>query len=381
VPVSSRAPELPGEIDAVLARAIARDRDERYDTCTELVDEARTALGIGAASRGVSRRAIALLALVAALALAALVSAVVLTRGASGPPPPGGSLVRLDAASGEVVDRIGIAASPTHLATDSAGQVWYAADGELWRLDPGGGGPTRIETVGAVYGIASLGDTVYVARDGKAIFEKVVVPYETSGIRGDGISLQTCSLAADDAIGLWAASCTDVRPIDVSTGRLEPGKPVPIPVRLPPTSGTTRWCLCDTTAGDGALWVLGDPADPRLWRIEPPGQLAAAVDLGGAPRSVAATSGSVWVSDQLNDVVLQVDTRTNRVVRRIAVGRGAAGVAAGGGAVWVASELDGTVRRIDPATGRVTDEIDVGGRPGEVGTGEGSVWVGVDERS
>ena len=82
----------------------------------------------------------------------------------------------------EVVDRVGIAASPTHIATDSAGQVWYAADGELWRLDSRGGEPIRIETVGAVYGIASLGDTVYVAREGKAIFEGVVVPYETNGI-------------------------------------------------------------------------------------------------------------------------------------------------------------------------------------------------------
>jgi len=380
-PASRHAPELPREIDAVLARAMSRDREERYDTCSELIADARTALGVGGASHGASRRTIVAVALVAVLALVAAVAAVVLTRGSSAPAPPAGSLVRLDVASGEVVDRLGIAASPTHIATDSAGQVWYAADGELWRLDPRGGEPTRIETVGAVHGIAPLGDRVYVAREGKQIFEGVVVPYETNGIRGDGVALFACSLTADEGIGLWAASCSDVKPIDVSTGRLKVGKAIPIPISLPPTSGTTRWCLCDMTTGDGALWVLGDAADPRMWRLAPPGRVAATIDVGNAPRSIAATPGAIWVTDQLEDVVLQVDTRTNRVVRTIAVGRGAAGIVAGADAVWVANELDGTVSRIDPGTGRVTDEIDVGGRPSEVGVGDGSVWVGVDERT
>lgn len=78
---------------------------------------------------------------------------------------------------------------------------------------------------------------------------------------------------------------------------------------------------------------------------------------------------------------MQIDTRTNRIVRSVAVGRGAAGVAAGADAVWVANELAGTVSRIDPATGRVTDAVDVAGRPAQVVVGDGSVWVGVDERS
>jgi YVTN family beta-propeller protein len=87
------------------------------------------------------------------------------------------------------------------------------------------------------------------------------------------------------------------------------------------------------------------------------------------------------VSSPLDDVVVQIDTETNRVVRQIDVGRGAAGVVAGGGAVWVANQLDGTVSRIDAATARVTDEIAVGGRPTELAVGEGTVWVTVDERS
>ena len=381
-PATRHAPGLPGEIDAVLARAIARDRDDRYDTCSELVFDARRALRVGDVSRGASRRTIAALVLVAVLAVVAAVAAVALTRSSSSPPAPAASLVRIDPASGDVVDRVGIPASPTHMATDSAGQLWFAADGVLMRLDPRGGAPTRIETVGAVYGIASLDDTVYVASAGKGIFDRVVVPYETNGIPGDGVALfGLCSMAAGDEIGLWAATCSAVQPIDVSSGRLKVGRATPIPITLPPTSGTTRWCLCAMTAGDGALWALGDAADPRVWRIAPSGRVVAAIHVGSAPRGIAASPGSVWVTDQLEDVLTQIETRTNRIVRRVSVGRGAAGVAAGADAVWVANEQDGTVSRIDPATGRVTDSVDVAGRPGQVVVVDGSVWVGVDERS
>jgi YVTN family beta-propeller protein len=87
------------------------------------------------------------------------------------------------------------------------------------------------------------------------------------------------------------------------------------------------------------------------------------------------------VSAPLDDVVVQIDAGTNRVVRQIDVGRGAAGVVAGGNAVWVANQLDGTISRIDPGIAGVTDEVTVGGRPTELAFGDGTVWVTVDERS
>jgi YVTN family beta-propeller protein len=87
------------------------------------------------------------------------------------------------------------------------------------------------------------------------------------------------------------------------------------------------------------------------------------------------------VSAPLDDVVVQIDANTNRVVRQIDVGRGAAGVVAAGDAVWVANQLDGTVSRIDPATARVTEEIPVGGRPTELASGDRTIWVTIDESS
>jgi len=42
----SRKPDLPGAVDQVLARAMAKAPEERYDTCTEFADALREALGV-----------------------------------------------------------------------------------------------------------------------------------------------------------------------------------------------------------------------------------------------------------------------------------------------------------------------------------------------
>src|SRR5262249_36158499 len=46
--VTARSPQLPAEIDAVLARALAKDPAERFSTCSELAAAARQALLRGA---------------------------------------------------------------------------------------------------------------------------------------------------------------------------------------------------------------------------------------------------------------------------------------------------------------------------------------------
>ena len=74
---SERRQGVPAAVDDVLARAMAKDPDERPESCRALVDEARTALGL-AQPRPATRRRIAVVALLAAGLAAAAATAVVL---------------------------------------------------------------------------------------------------------------------------------------------------------------------------------------------------------------------------------------------------------------------------------------------------------------
>ncbi|HET7380794.1 MAG TPA: hypothetical protein VFJ24_12185, partial [Gaiellales bacterium] len=126
--------------------------------------------------------------------------------------------------------------------------------------------------------------------------------------------------------------------------------------------------------GDGALWVVGDVSDRRMWEIRD-GRIVATVPLGFAPGGMAVGSGGVWVTDQLRDRLIEIDPSSLRVLHSIRVGHDPVAVAVGVGGVWVANAADGTVSRVDSRVDRVTATIPVGGTPTAIAVGEGHVWV------
>ena len=371
---SEQRVELPTEIDAVLCRALAKDPGERYESCAALVEEARRALGIDRTSK---RRRIVVgtaLAFVVSVGAVAILLAMV-WRGAGPAPLPLGSLVAIDVETGGVRARYATAPIPTHVTTE-AGQVWFAANDAIWRLDPQIGRPVRVEAVGAVHDLTGFEGRVFVARDGEALFEGIVTPYDAvNGGRSDGVSLLACSLTSSAALGVWAAGCPNVHELRIQPTGVTIARTVKIPFLQPTTSGSERQCLCAMTVGAGSVWVVGDATDRRVWRIAPSGKVIATISLPVIPRGIAIANGSAWVTAPLDDLVLQVDIRSGRVVRRIPVGRNPMGIAAGGGALWVAESLDGSVTRIDPDTARVTATIEVGGHPYEPAVGMGAVWI------
>ena len=94
----------------------------------------------------------------------------------------------------------------------------------------------------------------------------------------------------------------------------------------------------------------------------------------GRPGGIAHGAGATWVADTAGDLLLRVDA-AGRVVDRIPVGRGPAGVTVESGQVWVANQLDGTISEVNPAAGTVVATIDVGNGPVAIASGYGSVWV------
>src|SRR5262249_25600935 len=94
------------------------------------------------------------------------------------------------------------------------------------------------------------------------------------------------------------------------------------------------------------------------------------------PVAVVAAANHLWVTDNTNATVLELDT-TGMIVRTIAVSPLPRFIAAGEGAVWVLGQGRGDVTRIDPQTGTVVAPIRIDGRGtgGGIAAGGGSIWV------
>ena len=377
-PGQASVARAPPAVDAVLIQGMAKDPAERPASCTALVDGVRAALGLDAAERSPVRRW-AIAGTLVVLAAVALATALILTtRDSRSAPPAAGSLVRIDPATRAVTARYDTPGGSGPVAA-TRGRVWFGAAGTLWRLDPKATEPTSVESVGAVHALVVFGNQVYLARDSEKLLDGVVVPYDAStGSRGEGMSLLACSMVADPVVGLWAAGCPNVQQIRVTPTGPKLRRTVPVPFADPLTSGSLRNCLCSMAIGDGAVWVVGDAADPRLWRIDPAGRVTGTFDMPLMPRSIATTPGAVWLTAPLDDVVVRVDAATGRVTGRSRVGRTPMGIVSTGDAVWVANTLDGTVSRIDAASGNVTDVIEVGAQPLELTAGDGAIWVTAD---
>jgi peptide/nickel transport system substrate-binding protein len=104
------------------------------------------------------------------------------------------------------------------------------------------------------------------------------------------------------------------------------------------------------------------------------GVLDAVVTKVGRPGGVAYGAASAWITDTADDQLLQADLG-GRVTDSIHVGPGPGAVTVGGGEVWVANQLNGTVSEVNPAARAVVASIDVGNGPGAMVYGFGSVWV------
>ena len=377
---SARRSALPPAIDAVLARALAKDPAERYSSCEALVTDARIALGLVAAPPHRWRLAVAAAAFVLVVAAVAL-AAILLAREAA-PALTGGSLIRIDRESGDVTARYRVSAHPGVITT-SAGRVWLGdfRDGALWRLEPRTGELKRLTSLGEPRDLTTLGGKIYVASGSAEVSTGTVVRYDAvTGVRERKLDLLSCAIAGGEGV-VWSCGNFNVNKLSTGPGELRILRSVSLPYREPISIETVRWSFRDIAVGYGSVWVLGDAIDRRLWRLDrSSGRVLATIELPSIPRTVATGEGGVWISAPLDDRVLQIDPETNAITATIPTGRGTSGVAVGAGWVWVTSTIDGVVSRIDPRTAEVVDVIDVGGRPREVAVGAGGVWVTADAR-
>jgi len=369
------APEIGSSVDPVIARALAKSPDERYQTCAALAEDARVALGVAAPRR--SRVPVAI-AVVAVLVAAAALTAFFVFRGReSGPSALTGRLVRIDG------DRVGasvkVGADPSGLAFGN-GRVWVTSRGasQVWGVDRETLTATPIQWSAPPAGIAIDGRTGYVLDDGQSITR---LDLGTSTPMAGKVPLPGGEVISGGGAGVWSASAGEVVEVASVSPQVEQVRAHGFVPQPAPDEDHFRFDSTGIAVGPDAVWVTGDALDPRLFRLDPTTAMpTATVGLPFVPSAVAADAHGVWVTEQLDDAVARIDPASNRIVQRIKVGREPMALAIGPNAVWVANALDDTVSRIDTRTNRVTATVPFGAVPSAIAADGKSVWVVGDAR-
>ena len=312
------------------------------------------------------------------LALAALLVLGVVVAGAVGlsasvayrrPTLPAGvgGVVAVRTGSGRVTTATPLSLAPV-AACAGAGSVWVAdaTGGTVARIDPASGvAIDRILVGGEPASLTCDGSTIWVANSLGATVLRIDPTTETV--------TQTISLrgANPDALALgggrlWVA--------DSSTRAV---------YELDPASGTLRRTIslnvrpAAIAFGAGALWVAGYDSATVLKLDPSSARVVGRVHVGTGPGSLAFADGDLWVANTLDSTVSRIDPASLSVSATIPVGSGPATLISDTGSVWTANPYSGSVSRIDPRRNAVVATVAVGGIPTSLTLAGGKLWVGV----
>jgi DNA-binding beta-propeller fold protein YncE len=294
-PVPSRVRAgLPKELDAVVARAMAKAPDGRHPSAGDLGRAARAAAA-GTAPTHAER---------------------MVARGAAAPggapPEPG-----LAEDSTVTSNRPAIAAPPPRRRRRA---IWLTA------------GAAALAAAAAAVLALTTGDA---AKRGSPPV-RVVRTIPHIGHRPNGIAIANGDL--------WVTSLTQktITRIDAASGRQRAQHPV---------VGTGA---SDVVSTGRIVWIAANPS-PRIVGLDArTGRVVRRVDLDAPPAGLAVGLGSLWVATSgspKQNALLRYD-ETGRFLRRTPLPHSVYAVAAGSGAVWVAEHDIPQVLRVDPRTGK-----------------------------
>ncbi len=372
-------------LNAVLARGLAKEQDERHKSCGDFLAAAHAALGLEAPA--VRRRRLRLgrrllvagTALVAAAGLAvALVELIGGESSALATPAPN-SVVEIDAGDNKPVAQVAVGSNPTSLAVDGAA-VWAlnADDQTISRIDR----KTRVQktfSIGTTPTDLAVGEGAVWVGNGLISRTTALGPILSSVSRVDPDTLGVLATTKLPTKGEGAGQGDSLVVGKGAVWAINPDRSVS---RLDPQTGkvvaTVDTSVVEIAAGPNvAVWGLKPSPDPAVVRIDPRSNAVTATIR--VPSSnlndLTVGGGAVWASDPQEGVVWRIDPGPPVRQRTIPVAKEVDSLAFGAGSVWAVNPFAGTISRIDPSTNLVSETIPIGGTPTDVAVGDGSAWV------
>jgi serine/threonine-protein kinase len=321
---SKRRPELGEAIDPVIRKAMAKDPEDRYQTCAALIGAAEGALGLRGPPSLHRRRALLVIAAVLAALSVAAVAAVLTTRGHAKAATPlfarYNTLARIDPETNRVSAVIDVGSGPV-VAAAGGHSVWVFNQDEST--------------------ISEIDARTNRIRKTTAVPDS---PVNVSRFAGPAL--------AADASGAWFVN-----------GILGLAGARPLLTRVLPGGRGKRQSRLDVTptgvaAGDGAVWVVGRGAhdyqvlriDASTGRVETRTRFPASKPID----SIGLGYGAVWVVGSADATLYRIDARTAKRDGQVILGTSRASrpeIMTRGHDIWV--RLDGSPGRttgVDPST-------------------------------
>jgi serine/threonine protein kinase/streptogramin lyase len=391
--LTEERPELPTEIDEVLALAMAKDPAERTAAAGDVATGFRSALELEAPTTGrgvlphpkpktVRRRAV-IAAVIAGVALLAAAGVFLLIQGGGTDVvvPPANSVARIDSNSDAFDEVVRVGEDPTGITVGEDGDVWVINQGDstVNRIDPETGDVTPAKsTLGIPTGIAAGEGAVWITNGFGSQSGTQVVKVDPTD---DSVEI---AFPSDDAKAImvafgsiWLADAHRDRVL-----RYDPEDPSAEPTVIPVDDDAVadeapRALAMGSGAAEG-IWVVNQLGDTVV-RIDPEANEVADRIQVDAPTAVAANDSGVWVTSETLDRVHHLDPVEGRAIRTYQAANGVpdgpTAIAIAPSGVWVGSDLDTTVARIDPDMHTI-DRLRLGAITGGIAVdGNGDVWV------